>query len=297
MSKKHKVRKAVIPAAGLGTRFLPATKAQPKEMLPIVDKPAIQYIIEEAIQSGIEEILIITGRNKRAIEDHFDRAVELELTLKAQGKYELLALVEELSDVTLHYIRQKEAKGLGHAVLCAKQFVGNEPFAVLLGDDIIDANVPCLRQLMDVYDDCPGTILGVQEVTREKVSSYGIVKPVPIKDNVWKVEDLVEKPSLEEAPSRLAVLGRYIIEPEIFALLEDTPPGRGGEIQLTDGLRRLAAIKPVYAYQFEGRRYDVGDKQGFLEATVEFALKRSDLREPFLKYLITTLGPLLNKRA
>ena len=295
MFKKHKVRKAVIPAAGLGTRFLPATKAQPKEMLPIVDKPAIQYIIEEAIQSGIEEILIITGRNKRAIEDHFDRAVELELTLKAQGKYELLGLVEELSEVTLHYIRQKEAKGLGHAVLCAKQFVGHEPFAVLLGDDIIDANVPCLKQLMDVYDDCPGTILGVQEVAVEKVSSYGIVKPSPVKDNVWKAEDLVEKPAVDEAPSRLAVLGRYIIEPEIFELLENTPPGRGGEIQLTDGLRRLAGIKPVYAYQFEGRRYDVGDKQGFLEATVEFALKRPDLREPFLKYLTTTLGPMLNK--
>ena len=263
MPKKHKIRKAVIPAAGLGTRFLPATKAQPKEMLPIVDKPAIQYIIEEAIQSGIEEILIITGRNKRAIEDHFDRNVEMELALKAQGKYDLLGLVEELSEVNLHYIRQKEAKGLGHAILCAKQFVGNEPFAVLLGDDIIDANVPCLRQLMDVYDDCPGTVLGVQEVLREKVSSYGIVKPVVIKENVWKVEDLVEKPALEEAPSRLAVLGRYSIEPEIFALLEDTPPGRGGEIQLTDGLRRLAAIRPVYAYQFEGRRYDIGDKQGY----------------------------------
>ncbi|CVK19916.1 UTP--glucose-1-phosphate uridylyltransferase GalU [Sporomusa sphaeroides] len=293
MPKNHKtIKKAIIPAAGLGTRFLPATKAQPKEMLPIVDKPAIQFIIEEAIQSGIEEILIITGRNKRAIEDHFDRAVELELTLKAQGKYDLLGLVEELSEVTLHYIRQKEAKGLGHAVLCAKQFVGNEPFAVLLGDDIIDANVPCLRQLIDAYEDFGGSILGVQEVPREKVSSYGIVEPEPVKDNVWRAVDLVEKPSVEEAPSRLAVLGRYIIEPEIFYLLEDTPPGRGGEIQLTDALRRLAAFKPVYAYNFEGRRYDIGDKQGYLEATVEYALKRPDLRDKFLRYLLRTVGPL-----
>lgn len=293
MSKsKRTIKKAVIPAAGLGTRFLPATKAQPKEMLPIVDKPAIQFIIEEAIQSGIEEILIITGRNKRAIEDHFDRAVELEMTLKAQGKYELLGLVEELSEVTIHYIRQKEAKGLGHAVLCAKQFVGNEPFAVLLGDDIIDANVPCLRQLMDAYDDCQGTILGVQQVPKEKVSSYGIVKPELVKDNLWRAVDLVEKPALEDAPSQLAVLGRYVIDPEIFYLLEDTPPGRGGEIQLTDALRRLAAFKPVYAYNFEGRRYDIGDKQGYLEATVEFALKRPDLREPFLRYLLKTVGQL-----
>ncbi|MCM0758047.1 UTP--glucose-1-phosphate uridylyltransferase GalU [Sporomusa sphaeroides DSM 2875] len=293
MPKNHQtIKKAIIPAAGLGTRFLPATKAQPKEMLPIVDKPAIQFIIEEAIQSGIEEILIITGRNKRAIEDHFDRAVELELTLKAQGKYDLLGLVEELSEVTLHYIRQKEAKGLGHAVLCARQFVGNEPFAVLLGDDIIDANVPCLRQLIDAYEDFGGSILGVQEVPREKVSSYGIVEPEPVKDNVWRAVDLVEKPSVEEAPSRLAVLGRYIIEPEIFYLLEDTPPGRGGEIQLTDALRRLAAFKPVYAYNFEGRRYDIGDKQGYLEATVEYALKRPDLRDKFLRYLLRTVGPL-----
>lgn len=279
------IRKAVIPAAGLGTRFLPATKAQPKEMLPIVDKPAIQYIIEEAIQSGIEEILIITGRNKRAIEDHFDRNIELELTLKAQGKYDLLGLVEELSNVTIHYVRQKEAKGLGHAVLCAKQFVGDEPFAVLLGDDIIDSPVPCLRQLMDVYGDYPGTILGVQEVPKHKVSSYGVVKPSPVIENLWQAQDLIEKPAVEEAPSRLAVLGRYIIEPEIFQLLENTEPGRGGEIQLTDGLRKLAGQKPVYAFHFDGRRYDVGDKQGYLEATVEFALKRPDLRENFLRYL------------
>lgn len=290
MNNTVKIRKAIIPAAGLGTRFLPATKAQPKEMLPIVDKPAIQYIVEEAIQSGIEEILIITGRNKRAIEDHFDRSIELELQLRQQGKYDLLGLVEEISKVTIHYVRQKEAKGLGHAVLCARQFVGNEPFAVLLGDDIVDAEVPCLKQLIDVYADYPGSVLGVQEVPKAKVSSYGIVNPRPVKHNLWQAVDLIEKPPADEAPSQLAVLGRYIIEPEIFALLEDTQPGRGGEIQLTDALCRLAAVRPVYAYNFYGRRYDVGDKQGYLEATVEFALKRPDLREDFLKYLLKTVG-------
>lgn len=293
MQSTSKIRKAIIPAAGLGTRFLPATKAQPKEMLPIVDKPAIQYIVEEAIQSGIEEILIITGRNKRAIEDHFDRSVELELQLKQQGKYDLLGLVEEISKVTIHYVRQKEAKGLGHAVLCAKQFVGNEPFAVLLGDDIVDANVPCLKQLIDVFEDYPGSILGVQEVSKAKVSSYGIVNPKPVKHNLWQALDLIEKPAIKEAPSQLAVLGRYIIEPEIFDLLEQTEPGQGGEIQLTDALCRLAKLRPVYAYNFYGRRYDVGDKQGYLEATVEYALKRPDLRDKFLKYLLKTVGPLI----
>jgi len=290
-----KVRKAIIPAAGLGTRFLPATKAQPKEMLPIVDKPAIQYIIEEAIASGIEEILIITGRNKRSIEDHFDKSVELENQLKEQGKYDLLGLIEEISQVDIHYIRQKEAKGLGHAVLCAKQFVGNEPFAVMLGDDIVDAEVPCLRQLIDVYDDCQGTVLGVQEVAKDKVSSYGIVNPKKVKENIWQAVDLIEKPGIEEAPSQLAVLGRYILEPEIFALLEKTEPGRGNEIQLTDAICKLAHEKPVYAYNFSGRRYDIGDKQGYLEATVEYALKRPELRDKFLNYLAKTVGPLLNK--
>ena len=290
-----KVRKAIIPAAGLGTRFLPATKAQPKEMLPIVDKPAIQYIIEEAIASGIEEILIITGRNKRSIEDHFDKSVELENQLKEQGKYDLLGLIEEISQVDIHYIRQKEAKGLGHAVLCAKQFVGNEPFAVMLGDDIVDAEVPCLRQLIDVYDDCQGTVLGVQEVAKDKVSSYGIVNPKKVKENIWQAVDLIEKPSVEEAPSQLAVLGRYILEPEIFALLEKTEPGRGNEIQLTDAICKLAHEKPVYAYNFSGRRYDIGDKQGYLEATVEYALKRPEIRDKSLNYLAKTVGPLLNK--
>ena len=290
-----KVRKAIIPAAGLGTRFLPATKAQPKEMLPIVDKPAIQYIIEEAIASGIEEILIITGRYKRSIEDHFDKSVELENQLKEQGKYDLLGLIEEISQVDIHYIRQKEAKGLGHAVLCAKQFVGNEPFAVMLGDDIVDAEVPCLRQLIDVYDDCQGTVLGVQEVAKDKVSSYGIVNPKQVKENIWQAVDLIEKPSVEEAPSQLAVLGRYILEPEIFALLEKTEPGRGNEIQLTDAICKLAHEKPVYAYNFSGRRYDIGDKQGYLEATVEYALKRPEIRDKFLNYLAKTVGTLLNK--
>ena len=289
----QKIRKAIIPAAGLGTRFLPATKAQPKEMLPIVDKPAIQYIIEEAVESGIEEILIITGRNKRSIEDHFDRSIELELQLKEQGKYDLLGLIEDISNVTIHFIRQKEAKGLGHAVLCAKQFVGDEPFAVMLGDDIVDAEVPCLRQLMDVYKDCPGSILGVQEVPKDKVSSYGIVNPRAVKHNIWQAIDLIEKPSIEEAPSQLAVLGRYILEPEIFDLLAKTKPGRGNEIQLTDAICGLAVDHKVYAYNFKGRRYDIGDKQGYLEATVEFALKRPDLRDKFLTYLTKTVGPLI----
>lgn len=291
----QKIRKAVIPAAGLGTRFLPATKAQPKEMLPIVDKPAIQFIIEEAIDSGIEEILVITGRNKRSIEDHFDRSIELELQLKSQGKYDLMKMIEKISDIQVHFIRQKEAKGLGHAVLCAKQFVGNEPFAVLLGDDLVDAKVPCLSQLIDVYNDYGGSVLGVQRVPMDRVSSYGIVNPEDIKPNVWKAVDLIEKPSVEEAPSNLAVLGRYVLDPEIFDILEHTSPGRGGEIQLTDAIRELAQRKPVYAYNFFGRRYDIGDKEGFLEATVEQALKQPELRDRFMAYLVKSIGPLLMK--
>lgn len=292
----QKIRKAIIPAAGLGTRFLPATKAQPKEMLPIVDKPAIQFIIEEAIVSGIEEILIITGRNKRSIEDHFDRSLELEMQLKAQGKYDQLKMIEEISDVTIHFIRQKEALGLGHAVLCAKQFVGYEPFAVMLGDDLVDAEVPCLSQLIDVYNDLGGSVLGVQEVPAETVSNYGIVTPRAVKPNIWQAVDLIEKPDAAEAPSRLAVLGRYILDPEIFSILEKTKPGRGGEIQLTDAIRVLAGQQAVYAYNFFGRRYDIGDKEGFLEATVEQALKRPELRDRFLQYLVKTVGPLLDKR-
>ena len=291
----QKIRKAIIPAAGLGTRFLPATKAQPKEMLPIVDKPAIQFIVEEAIAAGIEEILIITGRNKRSIEDHFDRSVELELQLKSQGKYEMLGMVEEISNITIHFIRQKEAKGLGHAVLCAKQFVGNEPFAVMLGDDIVDAKVPCLAQLIDVYEDLGGSVLGVQQVEKSQVKNYGIVDGKPIKPNVWQAMTLVEKPSVEEAPSNLAVLGRYVLAPEIFEILEHTVPGRGGEIQLTDAICELAAKQPVYAYNFFGRRYDIGDKEGFLEATIEYALKRPELRDRFMAYMLRTIGPMLER--
>ncbi|MGP1585054.1 MAG: UTP--glucose-1-phosphate uridylyltransferase GalU [Schwartzia sp. (in: firmicutes)] len=288
-----KIRKAIIPAAGLGTRFLPATKAQPKEMLPIVDKPAIQFIMEEAIASGIEEILIITGRNKRSIEDHFDRSLELEQQLRAQGKYDLLKMVEEISDVTVHFIRQKEAKGLGHAVLCARQFVGDEPFAVLLGDDLVDAAVPCLSQLIDVYLELGGSVLGVQRVPKAQVTQYGIIDPYPVKPHVWEAVNLVEKPAVEEAPSDLAVLGRYILAPEIFDLLAHTAPGRGGEIQLTDAICALAAREKVYAYEFDGRRYDIGDKEGFLEATVEQALKRPELRERFMTYLVRLLTPLV----
>ncbi len=282
----QKVRKAVIPAAGLGTRFLPATKATPKEMLPIVDKPTIQYIVEEALASGIEEILIITGRSKRAIEDHFDRSIELELNLENSGKTKELEMVKEISGIRIHYIRQKEPRGLGHAILCAKQFVGDEPFAVLLGDDVVDANVPALKQLINVYDKTGASVLGVQEVPLEKVSSYGIVASQPTaEERTFIVNDMVEKPAVEEAPSRLAVLGRYVITPEVFAILEQTPPGRGNEIQLTDALKVLAKEQAMYAYNFEGRRYDVGDKQGFLEATVEMALKRPDLRDKFMAYL------------
>lgn len=280
------VRKAVIPAAGLGTRFLPATKAMPKEMLPIVDTPTIQYIIEEALGSGIEDILIITGRSKRAIEDHFDRNIELELTLEGKGKIAELELIRCTSDIRVHYIRQKEPKGLGHAIWCAQHFVGDEPFAVLLGDDVVDNEKPALKQLIEVYGKTGASVLGVQEVERDKVSAYGIVDASPTKDaRTFLVRDMVEKPSVEDAPSRLAVLGRYVITPEIFEILEKTEPGRGGEIQLTDALKVLATRQAMYAYNFEGRRYDVGDKQGFLEATVELALKRGDLRSTFLGYL------------
>lgn len=281
-----KVRKAIIPAAGLGTRFLPATKAQPKEMLPIVDKPTIQYIIEEAVASGIEEILIVTGRNKKCIEDHFDRSVELELELEKSNKDEMLEMVKEISDIAdIHYIRQKEPKGLGHAILCARAFVGDEPFAVLLGDDVVDSEVPCLKQLMDCYDEYKTSILGVQTVPKDDVNKYGIVDGLHIEDRVYKVKNLVEKPAIEETPSNVAILGRYIITPQIFNILEETKPGKGGEIQLTDALETLISQEAMYAYNFEGKRYDVGDKLGFLQATVEFALKREELREPFINYL------------
>ncbi|MDK0790943.1 UTP--glucose-1-phosphate uridylyltransferase GalU [Clostridium perfringens] len=282
-----KIRKAIIPAAGLGTRFLPATKAQPKEMLLIVDKPTIQYIIEEAIASGIEEILIITGRSKKCIEDHFDKSVELEMELEKSGKNELLDLVRDISDmVDIHYIRQKEPRGLGHAIHCAKTFVGDEPFAILLGDDVVyNEEKPCLKQLIDCYNEYKTSVLGVQTVPESHVSKYGIVDGKYIEGKVYKVKGLVEKPSVEEAPSNVAILGRYIVTPRIFDILENIKPGKGGEIQLTDALLELMGQEAMYAYDFEGRRYDVGDKLGFLEATVEYALRRPELREGFIEYL------------
>lgn len=285
--RNRKIRKAIIPAAGLGTRFLPATKAQPKEMLPIVDKPTIQYIIEEAIASGIEEILIITGRSKKSIEDHFDRSVELELELSKAGKDEMLEMVHDISEmVDIHYIRQKEPKGLGHAIHCAKAFVGDEPFAILLGDDIVyNDEKPCLKQLIDCYDEYKTSILGVQTVPEENVSKYGIVDGIQIEDRVCKVKGLVEKPNVEDAPSNVAILGRYIVTPKIFEILERTKPGKGNEIQLTDALLELINEEAMYAYNFEGRRYDVGDKLGFLQATVEYALRRDELKDEFMDYL------------
>lgn len=286
MNKKT-IRKAVIPAAGYGTRFLPATKATPKEMLPIVDKPTIQYIVEEALESGIEDILIISGHGKRAIEDHFDSAPALEHELERKGKQDLLDLVRETTDVNVHYVRQKYMRGLGDAILCARSFVGNEPFAVLLGDDVVHhPERSALGQLIDVYEGCGGSVLGCQMVSDEQVSSYGIVAGT-VMDNarLMRVSDMVEKPSLEEAPSRMAVLGRYIISPAIFSILSETKPGKGGEIQLTDALKVLAQRDAVYAYDFEGKRYDLGDKLGFLQATVEFALRRADLGRDFKAYL------------
>lgn len=282
-----KVKKAVIPAAGLGTRFLPATKAQPKEMLPIVDKPTIQHIIEEAVASGIEEILIITGRNKRAIEDHFDKSVELEQQLKDTGKKDMLEMVEDISNMAeIYYIRQKEPKGLGHAINCARTFVGNEPFAVMLGDDVVYGDKPCLKQLIECYNEYKTTILGVQQVVREDVYKYGIVEGKHIENNVYKVKDLIEKPDVDEAPSNIAILGRYIITPKIFEILSTIEPGKGGEIQLTDALKKLSLQEAIYAYDFEGRRYDVGDKLGFLEATIEFALRKDEIKNDFEKYIL-----------
>jgi len=288
-----KVRKAIIPAAGLGSRFLPATKAQPKEMLPIVDKPTIQYIVEEAVASGIEDIMLVTGRGKRAIEDHFDKSYELEDILKRKGEEDLLNLVQDISNlVDIHYIRQKEPRGLGHAIFCAKSFIDNEPFAVLLGDDIVDSEVPCLKQLIEVYDEYNTTIIGVQRVPDADVSKYGIVDCKPVEDRVYKIKDLVEKPDMENAPSNIGILGRYIISPRIFHHLEHAVPGKGGEIQLTDALKSLLGSEAMFAYDFIGKRYDVGNKLGFLEATVEFALKREDLKTEFSSYLVNMVKNL-----
>lgn len=283
---KMKIRKAIIPAAGLGTRFLPATKAQPKEMLPIVDKPTIQYIVEEAINSGIEDIIIVTGRNKRAIEDHFDRSIELEYALKDSGKDDLLDLVQDISNmVDIHYIRQKTPKGLGHAIWCARSFIGNEPFAVLLGDDVIYSKKPCLRQLMDIAEEKSCSVIGVQQIDRADVSKYGIVDGERIEDRLWKVNTLVEKPSVDKAPTDIAILGRYIISPSIFPILERTGAGSGGEIQLTDALCTLAENEEMYAYNFEGLRYDVGTKIGFLKANIEYGLRDSKLKGQLTEYL------------
>lgn len=282
-----RIKKAVIPAAGYGTRFLPATKATPKEMLPIVDKPTIQYIVEEAKKSGIEDILIISGHGKRAIEDHFDSAPALEAELLKKGKLDMLKMVQETADINIHYIRQRYMRGLGDAILCAKAFMGDEPFAVLLGDDVVyNPEKPALKQLIDVYEATGGSVLGCQEVPDDKVSAYGIVAGSETDDKrLMRVSDMVEKPALEEAPSHMAVLGRYIIKPQIFSILENTAPGKGGEIQLTDALKVLAKEDAVYAYNFAGQRYDLGDKLGFLKATVEFALRREDLGASFRAYL------------
>ena len=281
-----KVRKAVIPAAGLGTRFLPATKSQPKEMLPIVDKPTIQYIIEEAAAAGVEDIIVVTGRNKRSIEDHFDRSIELELELERKSKNELLQMVKAIPEIAnIHFIRQKQPLGLGHAVLTASHFIGDEPFAVLLGDDVVVAKKPVLQQMVEVFNEYKTSILGVQEVSEDVVHKYGIVDGRHVDDNIYKVKDLVEKPAREVAPSRIAILGRYILTPTIFSYLETQEPGAGGEIQLTDGLKRLAQNEAMYAYIFSGHRYDVGTKMGFLQANIEFALRNPEVADDLKNYL------------
>jgi UTP--glucose-1-phosphate uridylyltransferase len=288
---KMKVRKAVFPAAGLGTRFLPATKAQPKEMLPLVDKPIIQYGVEEAVAAGCDQIIIVTGRGKQAIEDHFDVSYELEKMLEERGKTDLLQIVRQISDlIHIAYVRQKEALGLGHAVLTARELVGNEPFAVLLADDVIDAEVPCLKQLMNVFEKVQCSVLATQVVEGPGISAYGVLdaKPVPGSNGkLYEVSNLVEKPRAEDAPSNLAVIGRYILTPTVFETLSDLKAGAGGELQLTDGLRALLQKEKIYGYVFEGKRHDTGDKLGFLKATVEFALKRPDLGEPLRQYLKT----------
>lgn len=289
-----KVRKAIIPAAGLGTRFLPATKAMPKEMLPIVDKPTIQYIIEEAVASGIEDIIIVTGRGKRAIEDHFDKSYELEETLVKKEKFELLEEIQDISKLAnIHYIRQKEPLGLGHAIGCANRFIGDEPFAVLLGDDIVySPEKPALKQLIDVYERYNSSVIGVQPVAEEDVSKYGVISigRGEMEPGVFGIDDLVEKPKREEAPSNYAIMGRYILRPEIFSVLEDLPSGAGGEIQLTDAIKKLNEQQMVVGCEFKGERHDVGDKFGFVRATVEFALMHGDLKEVVYEYLESVVG-------
>ena len=286
-----KVNKAVFPAAGLGTRFLPATKAQPKEMLALVDKPLIQYGVEEALHSGIQNIMIVTGRGKSSIEDHFDVSFELEQTLESKGKKDLLAIVRGVSDmIDVAYVRQKEALGLGHAVLRAKELVGHEPFAVVLSDDVIESEIPCVRQLLDVYEFYGASVVALMEVEGDAISSYGVVDAEPVnhnggKDRLFRIRNMVEKPRVSEAPSNLAIIGRYVLTPEIFRSIESIDPGSGGEIQLTDALKHLLRSRPIYGYKFEGKRYDAGDKLGYLKATVEFALNRHDLGGDFRQYL------------
>jgi UTP--glucose-1-phosphate uridylyltransferase len=285
------VRKAVFPVAGLGTRFLPATKASPKEMLSLIDKPLVQYVVEEAVASGIEQILFVTGRGKRAIEDHFDISFELESLLREKGKNDTLREVREIAEmIKIFYVRQKQALGLGHAILCAKEFVGDEPFAVLLGDDIIDAENPCLSQLIQVHRKYKGAVLALEQVPMDNISAYGCVKASTISENTCEIIDMVEKPKKEDAPSNLAIIGRYILTPEIFPILENQQPGKGGEIQLTDALHKLLGEQSIYGCRFEGTRYDCGDKLGFLKATVDMALKREELNGEFEKYLRTRLG-------
>ncbi len=280
-----RVKKAIIPAAGLGTRFLPATKAMPKEMLPIVDKPTIQYIVEEAIESGVEDIIVVTGKGKRAIEDHFDIAFELEHTLEEKGKLDILEKVRKSSQVNLHYIRQKEPKGLGHAVWCARNFIGDEPFAVLLGDDIVEAEVPCTRQLIEQFEQTGRSIIGVQTVDVDQTHRYGIVDPGERTDQLYRVNRFVEKPPQGQAPSNLAIMGRYVLTPEIFEYLGRHEPGAGGEIQLTDAIQKLNEDQGVYAYDFQGVRYDVGEKIGFIMTTINFALRNRDLRHVLMTEL------------
>jgi UTP--glucose-1-phosphate uridylyltransferase len=284
-----RVRKALFPAAGLGTRFLPATKAQPKEMLPLVDKPTIQYVVEEAVASGLSEIVIVTGRNKRAIEDHFDAAFELEYYLNDRGKVDELAQIKTISDLaSVSYVRQKEPLGLGHAILCARALIGDEPFGVFLGDDIIgQTTTPCMRQLLDVFARYDGPVIAIERVPRDRIHQYGVIAGRNIGGNVWEIDDLVEKPKPTEAPSDLAIIGRYVLTPDIFPILAETPADARGEIQLTDALRTLRKRRPMYAVAFEGKRYDTGDKLGFLKATVEFALERPDLADAFRSYLRT----------
>jgi len=281
-----KIRKAIIPAAGLGTRFLPATKAMPKEMLPIVDKPTIQYIVEEAVASGIEDIIIVTGKGKRAIEDHFDYAPELEKNLEEKGKFDLLDKVKYSTNlVDIHYIRQKEPKGLGHAVWCARNFIGDEPFAVLLGDDIVQNDTPCLKQLINQYEETQSSVIGVQQVPDEETHRYGIIDPESQKGRRYQVNNFVEKPKQGTAPSNLAIMGRYILTPEIFMFLENQKQGAGGEIQLTDAIQQLNQIQRVFAYDFEGKRYDVGEKFGFVKTTIEMALQDEELKDDLLTFL------------